>query len=221
MPVKIAFPKDPPLPYLCSPCQTVKYSFNEKSFSRNSFSEKSFSFAMPAIIRFIRFIRFPMNPLVIDSHPSIFNNAFNAFNFDGVRLFSNFSISLPAIASGRSVPDSGRWIFESISFSSIIKDITDPSEVISLLCITSLQLASFRITPLISSTCVKPCEELQAGSVPCCIGICITSGKSAPEYARDYHPFMLGFFLSLSALLTLRGSFIFAFLFLGVLVSFA
>ena len=35
----------------------------------------------------------PIIPVLIksDSHPSIFNNAFSAFNFPGVRFFSNNS----------------------------------------------------------------------------------------------------------------------------------
>ena len=43
-----------------------------------------------------RISRISKRLLEFDFYPSKFNNAVNAFNFAGVRFFSNFSISLPA-----------------------------------------------------------------------------------------------------------------------------
>jgi len=60
--------------------------------------------------------KIPIIPLLVEfnSQPSRFNKAVNAFNFAGVIFFSKFSSLWTAIASGRSVPDSGRRIFNSI-----------------------------------------------------------------------------------------------------------
>ena len=78
--------------------------------------------SVPALGLWVIIPNIPIIPLLfkLASHQSIFNNACNAFNFDGVRLFSNFSISWTA-------SDSASVVFKFLSFWQLTKENTYPS----------------------------------------------------------------------------------------------